>query len=406
MSRRGTLFTHGDLSASLRAQLEKMTKAAQEIPADHALAASDADLAAELVAQFHVEPLELDEAAMTASQEDAKVDVSRDPMRFISDPSRPFYVPGTLVTFHVPFSGEADLFKMRPSRFTLSPPYGEVSGHELRVSVTEAAPIKGNIKERLERELTAVKGYVASIKGDVERFNAELEGAALAAAKRRREKVIADHDLVASLGIPVRRADAPKTYAARPVRRVVPAPPKGTAAKPLEPVLPAEEYEHILSVVRQMGLVLERSPKAFAEMSEEDLRQHFLVQLNGQYEGNATGETFNFEGKTDILVRQGGRNTFIAECKFWDGPKKLTETVDQVLGYASWRDTKTAILLFNRGRELSGVLAKIGPTVAAHPNFVRELDYGGETEFRFTLRHRDDRARELTVTVLVFEVPR
>ena len=27
-------------------------------------------------------------------------------------------------------------------------------------------------------------------------------------------------------------------------------------------------------------------------MKEEDLRQHFLVQLNGQYDGEATGETF------------------------------------------------------------------------------------------------------------------
>ncbi len=49
--------------------------------------------------------------------------------------------------------------------------------------------------------------------------------------------------------------------------------------------------------------VIERSPEAFKGMREEDLRQHFLVQLNGQYAGQATGETFNFQGKTDILIR-------------------------------------------------------------------------------------------------------
>jgi hypothetical protein len=43
--------------------------------------------------------------------------------------------------------------------------------------------------------------------------------------------------------------------------------------------------------------------------------------------------------------------------------------------------------------------------VAAHPNFVREIPYGGETDFRFVIRHRDDPQRELTMTVLVFEVP-
>jgi len=45
-------------------------------------------------------------------------------------------------------------------------------------------------------------------------------------------------------------------------------------------------------------------------MDEESIRQHFLVQLNGQYEGQATGETFNFEGKTDILVRSEGKKHF------------------------------------------------------------------------------------------------
>ena len=55
-----------------------------------------------------------------------------------------------------------------------------------------------------------------------------------------------------------------------------------------------------------MVAVMEWSPRAFVGMGEEDLRQHFLVQLNGAYEGQATGETFNFEGKTDILRARAG----------------------------------------------------------------------------------------------------
>ena len=117
-------------------------------------------------------------------------------------------------------------------------------------------------------------------------------------------------------------------------------------------------------------------------------------------------ETFNFEGKTDILIRVDGRNIFIAECKFWKGPKGLTDTIDQLLGYTSWRDTKTAIVLFNRDRELSTVLAKVPDTVRAHPNYVRDgAATGSETEFRYVLHHRDDQLRELELSVLVFEVP-
>jgi hypothetical protein len=97
-----------------------------------------------------------------------------------------------------------------------------------------------------------------------------------------------------------------------------------------------------------MTLVMERSPAAFSHMEEEDIRQHVVVQLNGHYEGKATGETFNCEGKTDILIRHEGRNIFIAECKFWCGEKAFLETIDQVISYLSWRDTKAAVVIFNK----------------------------------------------------------
>ena len=60
----------------------------------------------------------------------------------------------------------------------------------------------------------------------------------------------------------------------------------------------------------------------------------------------ATGETFNYGGKTDILIRYQGNNIFIGECKFWKGPKSYLETIDQILRYVTWRDTKVAIFVF------------------------------------------------------------
>lgn len=407
MSRDDYLFHQSRLSDVLREQERKMKDAAQVIPADHALASGVEELTAELVERFRIEPVTIDEAARTMSAEELNVDVSGDPSRFFFDDPGPHLVPGTRFTYHLPVSGETDLFKFAPSTFTTVLPTGEVSNGELRISVDAAAPIPAGIQGRLDRTLADIKQYVGWANADVAKFNSGLPAMAKVEAERRRQKVLADQELLASFGVPVRREDAPKTYAAPPVRRSVarPTPAKGSIAQPLEPVLPAEEYDHILDVVRQMGLVLERSPKAFANMGEEDLRQHFLVQLNGQYEGDATGETFNFDGKTDLLIRRDGRNLFIAECKFWGGPKKLIETIDQLLGYTSWRDTKTAIFVFNKNRDLSKVLAQISPTVAAHPNFVREVSYGGETDYRFIIRHRDDPERELVLTILVFEIP-
>ena len=72
---------------------------------------------------------------------------------------------------------------------------------------------------------------------------------------------------------------------------------------------------------------MELSPHAFHDMGEEDLRSHFLVQLNGAFKGHATGETFNFQGKTDILIPVEGKNVFIAEFKFWKGEKAFLATL-------------------------------------------------------------------------------
>ena len=152
--------------------------------------------------------------------------------------------------------------------------------------------------------------------------------------------------------------------------------------------------------------VMERSPKAFHDIDEEALRTHFLVQLNGHYEGQATGETFNYQGKTDILIRSGDRNIFIAECKFWGGPAKLTETIDQILGYLSWRDSKAAILLFNRNKDFSKVVNAIPETVKAHSNFQKDEGTRGQTGFRYAFRHKDDAAKILHLTVMAFDIPR
>lgn len=172
-----------------------------------------------------------------------------------------------------------------------------------------------------------------------------------------------------------------------------------------DPSLEMDHYEDILDTLQHMAIVIERSPSAFKSLDEETLRHHFLVQLNGRYDGAATGETFNFSGKTDILIRERGRNLFIAECKFWRGASGLLETIDQLLGYTSWRDTKTAIILFVRNKNFSEVLAQLSECLTQHPQFKRSMPVEGETRVRGVFHQSDDRDRELIITVSAFHIP-
>lgn len=166
------------------------------------------------------------------------------------------------------------------------------------------------------------------------------------------------------------------------------------------------EYDEILGIIRNMGRVMEQSPRAFEKMGEEDLRTHFLVQLNGQYGGRATGETFNYQGKTDILIREEGKNIFVAECKFWGGERQFHETIDQLLSYLSWRDTKAAVLIFSRNQNFSEVLHKLEESAPLHTSFQRFVGKLDESSFQYVFHQPADKNREVILSVLAFNVPR
>lgn len=404
------LFTQGDAHAVQQHQLHHLNTEIAEIDSNRLLNTNLDALIDYFVEKYQVDVPELDEAGMQADQHEAQRDVSDDPYRLanIMGRTEPLYVTGTEVTVEVPFSGDAALFDVRPSTYSTSFPHGEVRGNLLVFRTWTDKPHAVQIRSQIDAWLGEVKRYLQWHRDSFQSFNQSLSGLAQTAITKRRDKLLASQNIVAGLGIPLkRRPDSTTTYAAPEVKRkLAPKLPPATPGtfKP-EPVLEEGEYQHILSVIADMAKVMELSPTAFHHCDEETLRTHFLVPLNGHYEGGATGETFNYQGKTDILIRADGRNIFIAECKFWGGPAKLTEPINQLLGYLFWRDSKAAIIIFNRNKDFSKVLAAIPGTMIAHPNFHRDEGRRGETSFRFQFRHKDDAAKMIHITVLAFDIP-
>jgi hypothetical protein len=121
-----------------------------------------------------------------------------------------------------------------------------------------------------------------------------------------------------------------------------------------------------------MAGMMEQSPSAYAKMEEEHLRDQFLVKLNGHFE-DAIGETFNVSGKTDVLLRERGRNV--------------------ICGLARYEDRD---LLFCRNLEMTTVLAGVMAVAQAHANYERSVDWPH--------KNPEDRNREFVLTVLLFHV--
>ncbi|MBZ2188843.1 hypothetical protein K8B33_07030 [Alcanivorax sp. JB21] len=408
MAREDYLFTGPDWHSVDRHQRQQMAAEIEKVDSDRLLNTSVDDLALYFSEKYKIGVPVLDEENLVVDQREKQIDVSRDPNRYITDRSRPFYITGSEIEVEIPFTGEAEAFKIQPNPYTLSPPRASVRDNLLTFTIVgtnlEATQVRGEI----ERTLREIQSYLTNLRANVASLNGQLQGEAHNVIEARRNKLLANRNTVASLGFKMKeRQSSPKTYVPPDVRKKISPimPPASSAPYKPEPALGQTDYEHILGVMQSMTQVMELSPSAFHDVDEEALRSHFLVQLNGHYQGQATGETFNYEGKTDILIRSEGRNIFIAECKFWAGPKKLTETIDQLLGYSSWRDTKTSVVVFNRNRDFSKVLAAIPDAVRAHPQYKKDLPGSTETVFRYLFANRDDRNRELYLTVMAFDVP-
>lgn len=312
-----------------------------------------------------------------------------------------------IAVFHVPFDGDGNLFNISPSSGSIPGPSAEIGGQELVIKVVTDQRAHEQVRQDYEARIQSIKQHLNTLRNDLRGVPAQIETATRAYVEERKARLLRSKNLVASLGFPInRRPEAPTTYRAPEVRRrLSPVRPQVVAPFKPEPTLDEAEYQHILNVMDNMTKVMERSPHTFQKMGEEDIRQHFLVQLNGQYEGQATGETFNFQGKTDVLIRSEGQNVFIAECKFWHGEKAFLQTVDQLLSYLSWRDSKTAVVVFNKNKNLSGVLTTIKDAMEKYPHKKRGPKVEGETRFRYVMGNPGDHNREIIVTTMVYDIP-
>lgn len=352
----------------------------------------------------HSEPEVLDPVEVTIVRKSAWVRDSRG--------HDMIHTRGTKIEYLLPFDGNPALFEYRVEISNHSPVLGRVEGQELHLSYLLPLNFKehhvAEMEKEFKRDAEEIEKYLRWSSEEASRLNKDLVNLADLLLSQRKQNFSKVGDALTSLGRRVRRRDAPpETYKAPVKRRELPVRKAGTAPKDTEPLpLNEEEYEHIIHVISSMGVVMERSPGAFVGMKEEDLRVHFLVQLNGQYEGQATGETFNLAGKTDILIRLDGQNIFIAECKYWDGQKKgLSQAIDQLLGYLTWRDTKAAIVLFNRRKSATNVLRQIPDILQGHESFVSHVGYERANSFRCVLKNASDPEQELLLTVILFNVP-
>lgn len=409
-SRLTELFCTGHLNDFFESQSQIIENSITSYSIDDLLNTSDEDLLDYFCSNNSFAELILDSDNMELTTEESTKRRRVD--SFFSKTGREelIDIPAMTLQVHIPFLGLPELLRYRPSSYsygTSSPPLS-ASNNEIIIELKFAKDEADGLKTEIDRQLSFLKRNIHALNSDIDRYNTSLRKSIHKMIMERKNWVLKSRNVVEQLDIPIRkRHDEPVSYPI-PVKRkqvAIQTPrPSSTKSKP-EPFIKDVGYEQILDILRDMVTAMERSPRTFSKLKEEEIRDLILVWLNAIFEGQAGGELFNFEGKTDILIRVENKNVFIAECKNWKGPKSLADALDQLLGYATWRDTKIALLIFNRRKNLTDVLNKIPDVIREHVSFKKEISRNHETEFGYIVSHRDDPNRELKLTVMVFEVP-
>ena len=408
------LFCRKDLGALIRSYPEAIRNEVDGWEENKVLAASETDLINFLEQKYVLDGPELrPREEWQASSEDTKVDVSHDFRRGGYLDGRQLLVPGQRVIVKVPFSGDPDLFEFQPSTYDLNPPRAKVLAHESALELSFTAPHDESNAQRIQQQMdnviTSVERCLERVRRDCEGWNSNLTRVATDCVQARKRRLLEQANLVAQLGIPLKRhTDSPSSISIPVTRRRRPkARVPATPAKPFqaEPTIVEDDYVYIINIISKLATSIERSPSTFARLPEEHIRNHILVSLNSHFDGGATGETFNSQGKTDILIREKDSNVFIAECKFWSGKAGLHKAIDQLLGYVTWRDTKTALIVFSKNKDFTGVLETIAECVPNHPSCKSAATQLEETQFRFVFEQKNDENRDVHLSVLVFNIP-
>jgi hypothetical protein len=292
----------------------------------------------------------------------------------------------------------------------MNPPVAGTSNSEITIHLGGAWHTKGSIEDEFDSTISVIEQNLSKLRSDLAPFNQSLAELITPRLEARRKSADVTKATTEALKYPLRKREgAPQTYKLPERQKALapkPVPKSSTLQADQEFTLAEEDYQEILRICESMSLVMERSPTVFENAEEEHIRVHYLVQLNGQYQGAETGETFNAGGKTDILIRHQNKNIFVAECKFWAGYSALIETTSQLLDYTTWRDIKTALIIFSRRANFTNVISEAQRAMRDHPLHKSGPTQENETRFRYIFKHPKDDLREIIVTLLLFDMPK
>ncbi len=269
------------------------------------------------------------------------------------------------------------ILNLRTNSISLSGgPQFTISGNNVVVEVE----IKGygknlnndQISSGILNTKSAIQNLFQSKNSEIEKENNKLKSQLAQFIESRKTKLDSDkkrlEELVKMIKIPIERKAGDVVKKVQIDRKPF--------IQKIKPKTPYEDYKldrekviDIIKLINNQCLQFEKTPKTYDKFDEPNLRDLILSNLNSVFEGKATGETFNSNGKTDIYLNIDKGNILVSECKIYGGQKLYHETIEQLLGYLTWRQNFGIMISFCKNKNFSKIIDEAEAIITFHNSY-------------------------------------
>lgn len=401
-------FSEYDGYSMLENQKSAITKEVKQQNDDYILNVNKEEYIQHLISEFRIDPVEIHKDQLSVSSHEEQIPAEMHSNDYFMDRGTSY--ARDVLKVHLPFSGDKQLLKVRASSYSVSAPLITIEGSCICFKIINFNLTPERIKQESDNIINSIISQNSNLERDLNNFNSSIEATVTQAFDMRKQQLLQKNDLMSALGVPIRQAGNTSSTFSIPTQRTKAIAQKSKPAVTEkgytpEPTIDNTIYVQILKIIHDVGKQFERMPSTYSGKEEEHLRDHILLNLEPNFEGTATGETFNKSGKTDILLRHEGKNVFIAELKFWHGQKGLLDTITQLLGYLTWRDSKSAVVMFVKNKSFTTVLETVKQAIKEHPNYLGFVSEEEEGWYHYRFHINNDENREVKLSVMLFHIP-
>lgn len=190
------LFNEFDMSTDILAYPREMSATIREWDDNRILSVPEEDLVQALVRKFalDVPVLKSDEVEII---DDGETQIARGrDYGFRGGPLR-----GEFVKIAIPFTGDRDLFRWRPSTYSMNPPRAEVGPTSLSIVISAVKLAQHEIKGTVERTIASIESYLSTMRTQAAEWTSRAPALAREMIQGRKKELLERKNLVASLGL-------------------------------------------------------------------------------------------------------------------------------------------------------------------------------------------------------------